>query len=94
VTSTEDILKKFNEDRVISIKYVAELKKKKKHAPISYYHSTYERISRFVKEVFASDRMIEKFKLLLSALLREEFLQKYFYDSDLTFMKCIKVMNY
>ena len=91
VTSTDEIIRKFNDDRQISIRYIAEMKKKRKHAPISFYHSTYERVSKFVKDIYSTDRTIENFDKLISAFKRERYLQKYFYDSSTTFMSCKKV---
>ena len=92
VTSSEEVIRKFNDDKLISIKYVAQMKKKKKHAPISFYHSTYERISKFVKEMYSSDKLIENFYKLSNAFKREKYLQRYFYDNDNTFMQCKKVI--
>jgi hypothetical protein len=93
VTSSEEIIQKFNEDRLISIKYVAEMKKKRKHVPISFYHSTYERISKFAKEMYSADRVIENFDKLILAFKREKYLQKYFYDDPVTFMHRKKVIK-
>jgi hypothetical protein len=91
VISTDAIIKKFNDDRTLTMRYAAAIKKRRSKDLQPVYHNSFERITKFIKCMFATDRIIENFQELIQAFSHERCLQKYFYENDKTFVESQKV---
>ncbi|CAI2385005.1 unnamed protein product [Moneuplotes crassus] len=93
ITADEEILKKFHEDKHVSI-YQAEMRKKYKHSMVKAPTSTYERIQRFVKDIFTTDRIVANLEQLGEAFRSERIVHKYFNDGKEPFMETQKSIDH